>query len=157
MLNSNIFISEWSLESIVLPCKNVMLHITQLWSLESIVLPWEMSCFILHNYHVIVYPWRYSNGICYLCSNNIETIRHLFFECSKIQHLWKACIGKLKVFVPNEQLSLTYTLLVIGSVNSKHKTIINTFLFATKFMIWKCRNYKKYEHSEVFLIKSHKY
>ena len=99
----------------------------------------------------------YSNGICNLCSNNIETIRHLFFECSKIQHLWKVCIGKMKVFVPNEQLSLTYTLLVIGSVNSKHKTIINTFLFETKFMIWKCRNYKKYEHSEVFLTKSHKY
>ena len=30
------------------------------------------------------------------------------------------------------------------------KTIINTFLFETKFMIWKCRNYKKYENSEVF-------
>ena len=60
----------------------------------------------------------------------------------------------MKVFVPNEQLSLTYTLPVIGSVNSKHNTIINnTFLFETKFMIWKCRNYKKYEHSEVFLIK----
>ena len=48
----------------------------------------------------------------------------------------------MKVFVPNEQLSLTYTLLVIGSVNSKYKTIINTFLFETKFM---------------FLTKSHKY
>jgi len=31
------------------------------------------------------------------------------------------------------------------------------FLFETKFMIWKCRNYEKYEHSEVFLTKSHKY
>ena len=70
----------------------------------------------------------YSNGICNLCSNNIETIRHLFFECSKIQHLCKVCIEKIKVFVPNEQLSLTYTLLVIGSVNSKHKPIINTFV-----------------------------
>ena len=63
-----------------------------------------------------------------------------FFECSKIQHLWKVCIGKMKVFVPNEQLSLTYTLLVIGYVNCKHKTIINMFLFETKFMIWKYRN-----------------
>jgi len=69
----------------------------------------------------------------------------------------ESCIEKMKVFVPNEQLSLTYTILVIGSVNSKHKTIINTFMFETKFMIWKCRSYKKYEHSEVFLIKSHKY
>ena len=85
----------------------------------------------------------YSNIICNLCSNNIETIRHLFFECSKIQHF----------FVPNEQLSLTYTLLVIGSVNSKHKTFISTFLFETKFMIWKCRNYKQYEHSEAFFNK----
>ena len=74
----------------------------------------------------------YSNGICNLCSNNIETIRHLFFDCSKIQHVWKVCIEQLKVFVPNEQLSLIYTLLVIGSVNSKHKTITNTFLFETK-------------------------
>ena len=63
----------------------------------------------------------------------------------------------MEVFVQNEQLSLTYTLLVIRSVNSKHKTIINTFLFETKFMICKYRNYKKYEHSEAFLIKSHKY
>ena len=86
-------------------------------------------------------------------SNNIETIRYLFFECSKIQHLWKVCIEKMKVFVPKEQLSLTYTLLVIGSVNSKDKTIINTFLFETKFMIWKCRNYV----SKCFLIKSHNY
>ena len=71
----------------------------------------------------------YSNGICILCSNNIETIRHLFFECSKIQHVWKVCIDKMKVFSPKEQLSLTYTPLVIGYVDSKHKTIINTFLF----------------------------
>ena len=50
-----------------------------------------------------------------------------------------------------------YTLLGIVYVNCKHKTIIDTFLFETKFMIWKCINYKQYEHSEVFLIKSHKY
>ena len=72
----------------------------------------------------------YSNGICNLCSNNIETLHRL----------WRACIEKIKVFVPNEQLSLTYTLLVMGSVNSKHKTSINMFLFETKFMISKCRN-----------------
>ena len=71
----------------------------------------------------------YSNGICNLCSNNIETLHRL----------WRACIEQIKVFVPNEQLSLTYTL-AIGSVNSKHKTSINMFLFETKFMIWKCRN-----------------
>jgi len=49
----------------------------------------------------------------------------------------------MEVFVQNEQLSLTYTLLVIRYVNSKHKTIINTFLFETKFMIWKCSVFNK--------------
>ena len=49
----------------------------------------------------------------------------------------------MKMYVPNEQLSHTHTLLVIGSVNSKQKTIINTFLFETKFMIWKCSVFNK--------------
>ena len=75
-----------------------------------------------------------------------------FSNVVKYNTYGKFALKKMKVFVPNEQLSLTYTLLVIGSVPSKHKTIINTFLFETKFMIWKCRNYKTYEHS-VFLNK----
>ena len=53
------------------------------------------------------------------------------------------CIEKIEVVVQNEQLSLTYTLLVIRSVNSKHKTFIYTFLFETKFMIWKCSVFNK--------------
>ena len=73
-----------------------------------------------------------------------------FSNVVKYNTYGKFALKKMKVFVPNEQLSLTYTLLVIGSVPSKHKTIINTFLFETKFMIWQCRNYKTYEHS-VFL------
>mgnify|MGYP000255303066 CR=1 FL=1 len=56
-----------------------------------------------------IFLMGYSHGICNFCGNTIETIHHLFFDCSKIQHLKRVCIEQLKVFVPNEQLSLTYT------------------------------------------------
>ena len=46
-----------------------------------------------------------------------------FSNVVKYNTYGKSSLKEMKVYVPNEQLSLTYTLLFIGSVNSKHKTI----------------------------------
>ena len=81
----------------------------------------------------------YSNEMCNLCSCNIETFHYVILNVVKYNTYGELALKK--VFVPNEQLSLTYTLLVIGYVNSKNIYMINTLLFETKIMIRKCRNY----------------
>jgi hypothetical protein len=90
-----------------------------------------------------------SNGQCHFCKNEIESLMHLFYRCHKIKH----ALDELKhIFnsIFEKNIVLAEENLIIGVYEgeiTEDLLLINLVICILKWVIWKTRNYIKYNKS----------
>ena len=95
----------------------------------------------------MLYKFKYvSSSLCDFCSAAIESIEHLFWECSYIQPLW----NELNKFIASKSINIVINkkdaLLGITSINL-HADICNSLIIIMKFYIF---NMKTVQHIPTF-------
>ena len=98
----------------------------------------------------LLYKYKYvQSSLCSLCNSSIESLEHLFWECCKVQPLWK----KLNSFIKSKSINIILTkdtaLLSITS-NSPFKSICNTLIILMKYFIFKNKAYEDNLSFEAF-------
>ncbi|XP_053403618.1 uncharacterized protein LOC128558442 [Mercenaria mercenaria] len=88
---------------------------------------------------------RLSNGICNMCKSHRETLIHLFWECEKVKPIWKyiQTILEEPFKILNIKNIFSFEDIAFG-LSSNNVNLINTFIFETKWHIWKFRNFHKF-------------
>ena len=77
---------------------------------------------------------------CYYCSETIETIEHLFWECMQIKNLWQDFANKLQPYIDIQRF-LSKDLIIFGVEMNENELLINHLLILVKRYIYvqKCR------------------
>ena len=90
-----------------------------------------------------------SNGQCHFCKNEIESLMHLFYRCHKIKHvldelkhIFNSIFEKNIVLVEENLIIRVYE----GEI-TEDLLLMNLVICITKWVIWKTRNYIKYNKS----------
>ena len=93
-----------------------------------------------------------NTSLCDFCSMNIETNKHLFWECTVSRGLWT----ELEIFLNNNgiMININYELISFGYLDqSSYTSLLNCILFYAKNFIFKNKyektlpsfnNFKKY-------------
>ena len=87
-----------------------------------------------------------NNKLCPFC-NKIETVRHLFLECSLVSPLNKIVLSLLRKISRN-QICLsekTFRYFVLPSLGKYEKQLALIILSESRHIIWTCRNLAKHE------------
>ena len=87
-----------------------------------------------------------NNKLCPFC-NKIETVRHLFLECSLVSPLNKIVLSLLRKIARN-QICLsekTFRYFVLPSLGKYEKQLALVILSESRLIIWTCRNLAKHE------------
>ena len=90
-----------------------------------------------------------SDGQCHFCKNEIESLMHLFYRCHKIKHV----LDELKhIFnsIFEKNIVLVEENLIIGVYEgeiTENLLSMNLVICILKWVIWKTRNYIKYNKS----------
>ncbi|KAI3721405.1 hypothetical protein L2E82_32415 [Cichorium intybus] len=81
------------------------------------------------------------SDICPLCKSDIETVNHVFFECSVAKHVWQRFVSwwKLSMILPCSRDSLR-EILVSSLGDKKKEKLRKALLFAVLWCVWKARN-----------------
>ena len=88
---------------------------------------------IITNVHMFYYKIR-ENKLCTFCNNYDETIKHLFFECKKVELIWR----KISQLI-NKGIDLRYETIVFNSVTQRDNAVENCILLITKHYIYRSR------------------
>ena len=103
-----------------------------------------------------------SNGQCHFCKNEIESLMHLFYRRHKIKHVLDELIHIFNsIFERN--IVLVEENLIIGVYEgeiTEDLLLMNLVICILKWVIWKTRNYIKYNKSiyrEAIVISNLKY
>ena len=87
-----------------------------------------------------------NNKLCPFC-NKIETVRHLFLECSLVSTLNKIVLCLLRKIARN-QICLSeksFRYFVLPSLGNYEKQLALVILSESRLIIWTCRNLAKHE------------
>ena len=77
-----------------------------------------------------------NSNLCEFCSRDNETVKHLFWECNKIQHFW----SQIKTFLMNSNIDITidYLNICLGYTKAHvHSKLINFIILSAKYFIFK--------------------
>ena len=90
-------------------------------------------------------------ALCELCSMEIETVSHLFWECAHVQQFWTSVADLLRVCDSN--INITVKTITFGICQSKPKCdaiVINFIIFLAKYFIFQNKQNKKVPNMHVF-------
>ena len=93
------------------------------------------------------------SSLCTFCSNAVESINHLFWNCEFVQSFWNDLVTLLhEKCIHCERLSFNEQLILFGSSDKMHtdKPICFIILFA-KFFIYKCKLNNDKPHIKQFI------
>lgn len=94
-----------------------------------------------------------ATNICDFCSMNVESIEHLFWECSYVQELW----SNLSQFLKSKNIDVVFNLADIcfgRTPNSTSYRCINYIIILCKFFIFRMKYRKtipRFEHFKKYL------
>ena len=94
-----------------------------------------------------------NSNLCDFCNRNIETVKHLFWECHYSQHFW----SQLKTFLLGLgiEIELNYKLICFGTFNVLRKQhVLNFIIISAKYFIFKSKYTKtipSFQEYKVFL------
>ena len=93
---------------------------------------------------------RSMNDLCHFCNTQVETLKHLFYDCTVIQQNWVKIISALKNYMNSHEIKKKYIneehlFLWIYEDNSKESSVLNTIINMSKFSFWKSRNIIPYQ------------
>lgn len=113
-------------------------------------LPSRVNCFVwrLLQNHIPIKPNLASRGIimlsedCSICSDNIESIYHLFHSCPAVHEVWiwflKWCNIRIGSHSSLEQLVFN---VIENGANAKQKLLLEAAVGCLFWCIWKASNY----------------
>ena len=90
-----------------------------------------------------------SSNLCDFCSSDIETVKHLFWECQFSQQFWL----QLKTFLNNVNIDVTfdYKNICFGISNTTlSNSIINFIILSAKYFIFKSKYMKNIPNITLF-------
>ena len=90
---------------------------------------------------------RLSDGFCKLCSIEVETIEHLFYECELVENIW-AIISDITTEIWNEKADSLKSVIfgqIQKEIDHDISQILEFIIISTKWIIWKRRNKLKYD------------
>lgn len=76
-----------------------------------------------------------NDDLCSLCNNNVETVKHLFYDCNKVKHIWTEFCEWWKD-ICGEQIELDYKSIVLGENPCNPDLILNLCIIIIKRMIY---------------------
>ena len=77
---------------------------------------------------------------CYICATYIETLEHMFFECTEIRNLWIRIFQDLRLEEKFENLKLNKRTVLLGYNNEDNFISgINIFIVLVKKYIFDCK------------------
>ncbi|XP_067660098.1 uncharacterized protein [Haliotis asinina] len=89
-----------------------------------------------------LYKMQYvDNNLCSYCSASIETITHLFYDCSKVSHMWRNLQNWLNKNL-EANLKFTKKQILLG-FDQKNNDPINIILILFKKIIFDCKTSKQ--------------
>ena len=101
------------------------------------------------------------SNLCDFCNMNIETVKHLFWECVFTQHFWNELANVLNA--QNLNISITFRTMTFGVIKSNYKQyMINHVILSAKYFIYICKlqktlpiiyHFKRYLKNEIELEK----
>ena len=68
-----------------------------------------------------------NSNICDICNMNIDSIKHLFWECPHVQHFWNELKNYLNEL--NIDINLNYKLVSLGLIDSTSNINVKNFIF----------------------------
>ena len=68
-----------------------------------------------------------NSNICDICNMNIDSIKHLFWECLHVQHFWSELKNYLSTL--NVDLNLNYKLVSLGYVDHTSNRNVKNYIF----------------------------
>ena len=90
-----------------------------------------------------------NSNLCDLCNRNIETVKHLFWECEHSQHFW----SQLKTFLSEQNINIdmNYKLICFGKQNNKsNEHLVNFIILSAKYFIFKNKYAKTIPNFQCF-------
>jgi len=97
-----------------------------------------------------------ASSICDFCGTNVKEIRHLFWECTHIQHFWSNISNYLESL--NFSIELNYRTISLGIENKRNETCTqakNFIILSAKYFIFKkkCLNEMPRANNFIFYLK----
>ena len=89
------------------------------------------------------------NGQCHFCKNEIESLIRLFYRCHKIKHILND-VKHIFNIIFEKNIVLVEENLIIGVYEgeiTENLLLMNLVICKLKWVIWKTRNYIKYNKS----------
>ena len=99
---------------------------------------------LITNIHLECFNIRNSNA-CTFCNNQQETIKHLFYDCTKIQAFWTNIVNWLSYPSP-----LSWKQILFNKVTPNPKQVQNLIILAAKNYIYATRCLSKDISFEAF-------
>lgn len=93
----------------------------------------------------------FSNGNCFFCKSNLESQKHLFYECKHVKPLLEL-VQKimLKISVVNPvKVDVCIVILGFAGEPKNVRICINTLIYIYNWSIWKSKNSIKYENKNI--------
>ena len=111
-------------------------------------LSWKITHNIIYTEEKLQKMGR-SNGKCFFCKTENETLQHLFYTCDKIKTIWETVCDAINAFlIEKNMIGINFCekhiILGIHDKNKENKTL-NTVLNTVKWVVWKNRNVIKYQ------------
>ena len=85
-----------------------------------------------------------SSNICDFCNMHVETVKHLFWECNQVQHLWNNISKWLEN--TNHSLNINYQTISLGITENTQHMIVqakNYIITLAKYYIFQTKNNKE--------------
>lgn len=87
----------------------------------------------------LLYKLKITNStLCELCNMHTETLKHLFWDCSHVQHFW----SRLKTYLIDKQIefNIDYKTVSFGNQSIEHPHIMIDFIIlSAKYYIFKSK------------------
>nr|XP_054602977.1 uncharacterized protein LOC129164962 isoform X1 [Nothobranchius furzeri] len=93
--------------------------------------------------HFIQTRFKFNVEKCYLCKQNDESTKHLFYECDQILMMWKSLhdwLNSNQIYINNFTVEDILFGIILKDKNNEF--LINNLIILTKFFIHKCRYLK---------------
>ena len=86
------------------------------------------------NWHLAKWD-KQINEKCTYCRQNVETVIHLFYECPKVEKMWKTLQKWIKYFM-NVNINITKEIIFLNNYSGKNKQPVNTLILISKRFIY---------------------
>ena len=91
----------------------------------------------------LLYKMKIINyNCCYICRTHVETLEHMFFNCTEIKNLWFKIFDELKLKDKFENIKCDLQTILFGYKCNNNDFIsgINIFILLVKLYIFNCKN-----------------